>query len=124
MEKIDKDYKKTKMKYLDLFNRDVAGTSSFSRKQMLKSGMDEKGVGECHTHALSQSLLVWNVLPHNPSVIWRENRPPVVYRCKGKDKAKQKTYVDGEGDFGALSRGRGLVMLLKQTVTLSTMKFV
>ena len=112
------------MKNLDLFNRDVAGTSSFSRKHMHKSGMDEKGLGECHTHAFSQSLLVWNVWPHNPGLISGENRPPVVYRCKGKDKAKEKTYVDGEGDFGVLSRGRGLVILLKQTITLSAMKFV
>ena len=52
--------------------------------------MDEKGLGECRTNASSQSLLVWNVLPHNPSLISGENRVLVVSRYKGKDKTKHK----------------------------------
>ena len=87
-------------------------------------GMDKRGWGECRTHASSQSLPVCNVSLHYPSPISGENTLPVVYRYKGKDKTKQKTYVDGEGDFGILSGGRGMLILLNRNGTFSTMKFV
>lgn len=53
-----------------------------------------------------------------------KTRSKYIITSKGKAKKKKKTYVEGEGDFGIFSRGRGTSILLKPKITFSTIKFV
>lgn len=52
--------------------------------------------------------------------------PPQKVKTRSKYiiKKEKKTYVEGEGDFGIFSGGRGTSILLKPKITFSTIKFV